>query len=304
MYTEQQQWALDQVLQLKSEKKLSQNEVGKLIGVSGSVLSQLYSGSYGAKTDKMFDTIISYFENKAEASTLPAHVFDRTYKPISTSEAVYSVIRNCHLKGGCSLAFGDSGVGKSMAAKKYSDDHPSDTIRVTAHGGNKSLKNILQEIGDKVGVREKNINKLWRGIEAKLRDGMCIIIDEAQHLSVMTIDALRAMPDNFEDEGKTLGLVFVGNTKAINKFGGEEDGKYSQIASRTHPKRQFLLKQIKRDDIQILFPIANDDKVIDFLYGLAQMGEYNLRGTTKTFMTAIDNGNTSYDGLVAAAKEM
>lgn len=44
MYTPEQQELLAKVEELKKEKNISQNEVGKLMGISGTALSQIKNG--------------------------------------------------------------------------------------------------------------------------------------------------------------------------------------------------------------------------------------------------------------------
>ena len=65
-YTEQQQALLQKVTALQQEKQLSQNALGKLLGISGTALSQLRNGKYQADPQRMFDILESYFGVKEQ----------------------------------------------------------------------------------------------------------------------------------------------------------------------------------------------------------------------------------------------
>ncbi len=56
------------------------------------------------------------------------------------------------------------------------------------------------------------------------------------------------------------------------------------------------------NDIRKLFSdIAADEASAEFMHGITQ-GPQGVRGAVRVYEVAKDNKNTSYDGLVAAAK--
>ena len=61
MYSQEQNELLTKVEQLQRERGISQNEVGKLVGISGTALSQIKNGKYAADPQKVFDKIAEYF---------------------------------------------------------------------------------------------------------------------------------------------------------------------------------------------------------------------------------------------------
>lgn len=302
-YTEEQQWALEQFDAL--ELKLgSQNKACQMVGIAAAIMSPLRKGAYQGNADVQFDKLISYFRTKEEAMALPAHNSGKCgYVPTSISQQIYDIIRNCQLRGGMALACGDSGIGKTMGARKFADDHFTDAVYLTLNPCLTSLKSTLKQLCQRLNVTEKTIDEMWFGLTSKLRDGMVIIIDEAQHVPIKTIETLRALPDYFESLGQTLGVVFIGNTHTINKFGGKKEADFEQIANRTWPKKRYTTSHIRKSDIKMLFPERNDME-IDFLFEFSQEPKYGIRGAVKIFNRAVDNGNATYDGIVAAAKEM
>lgn len=296
--------ALAKVEELKINQGLSQERAGKLIGVSGAVLSQLTSGKYKGDVDRMIKIIEDYFSVKEG--------FDDTYHEVdyaetSISAKVYDTIKLCHIKGGLAIFSGDAGIGKTKAAKKYVADNPTNSIYIALNPCLTSIKAILKILASKIGARpERSLDDMWLSIREKLSDGMVIIFDEAQHLPYKPIETIRAFADSFSEDGQTLGIVFIGNPETVRRLGAKQKAEFAQISNRTKQKLVYSTKQIKREDIELLFPIlANKNMTaeIDFLWGIAQT-EQGLRGTVNLFGNAYDNNDYTLKGLVAMAKHM
>ena len=296
-------WALDQFDAL-AKKLGSQNKACAMVGMSAAIISPLRNGKYGGDAAAQFAKLISYFKTKEEAAASPAaHLGVGEYAQTSISSKVYDGIRNAQLKGGLALICGDAGVGKTKAAEKFVEDHPNDAIMITLNPCFSSLKSTLKMICRELNVNERNIADMWTGIVAKLRDGMVLVIDEAQHTPPKTIEAIRAIPDHFYKHGMTLGVAFIGNLKTVGKFGGERDADFAQISNRTKQKTVYLTSQIKKSDVQLLFPELREEKSIDFMLRIAR-SKQAIRGAVNLYGNAVDNDNTSYEGLVAMAKHM
>lgn len=303
MYTPEQQELLTKVEELKKEKNISQNEVGKLMGISGTALSQIKNGKYPADPQSIFDAMANYFGVKEKAKLTYTEV---EYAPTHISAQIYDIISVCQVKGGLAVAAGDAGIGKTKAAQKFVKDHPTNSILITVNPCLTSIKSLLKVIADRIGAApERSRDELWLSIAKKLSDGMIMIFDEAQHLTLKDIEVLRSFSDYFNDKGQTLGICFIGNIETIARIGSKK-AEFAQISNRTKQRKIYLKSEIERDDIKKLFPILeseNKEKEIDFLFKIAQT-EQGLRGTVNLFSNAYDNENFSYNGLVAMAKFM
>ena len=302
-YSPEQQILLDKFAALTS-KEGSQNKACLKIGIAAAIMTQLRAGKYNGDIDGQFAKLAAYFGTKEASEALPSSSGNVEYKPISTSADIYERIRACQLMGGLAVLGGKAGIGKTMAAKKYEADHPSNAILITLNPCFSTLRSVLRILCKRLNVQSRTIEDMWNGIAAKLRDGGVIIIDESQNCLYRVIEALRALSDQFAEDGQTLGIVFIGNLESTENFSTSKNAEFDQIASRTKFRKKYTTDYITKADIQMLFPeLAACPPEIDFLHKIAQSSNA-IRGARNLFDNAKNNGNITYPGLVAMAKHM
>lgn len=298
------QAVLEKVEALKEDQKLSQEKVGKLVGVSGAIISQLRNGKYPGDVEKQVKTLEEYFSIKSE--------YEDTYKELdyvrtSISGKAYDVIKLCHIKGGLAIFAGDAGIGKTKAAKKYAADNPTNSLYIALNPTFTSVKSLLKLLSQKLGARpERLVDDMWLAIRERLPDGMVLIFDEAQHLPYKTIETLRSFSDSFAEDGQTLGICFIGNTETVRRLGVKQKAEFAQISNRTKQKIIYSARNIKREDISMLFPLLAQQGMnaeIDFLWGVSRTHQA-LRGAVNLFSNAYDNNDYTLSGLAKMAKHM
>lgn len=302
MYTEEQLELLEKVEVLQKERKLSQNGVAQLVGVSGTALSQARSGKL-TNTQKFFDTLEAYFAVKEKAKLTYSEL---KYVPTSISEHIYDVIALCQVKGGLAVVVGDAGIGKSKAIQKFTADNPTSSFSITVNPCFSNIKSMLKLIANTIGaVPKRSSDELWLSIVDKLTDGTVLIFDEAQHLTVKTIEVLRSFSDYFNDKEQTLGICFMGNAETITKMGGKR-AEFAQISNRTKQRKFYRNTDIQREDICKLFPNFEAEKMdaeIDFLLRIAHTPQA-IRGVMNLISNAYDNEDISLKGLIGMARYM
>lgn len=301
MYTEEQEALLVKCREL-ADKVGGQNKAAELLGVNAGALSQLLAHTYAANPARQFEKIAAYFAVKDDsARNWKAVDYVDTY--IST--AAYDVLRLCQARGGISIICGDAGIGKTKAVEKYVKDHPTNAVMVTVNECFARSKPLLGLIADTIGApHEKSMDGLWRSIVGKLSDGMILIIDESQNLSMKTVDMLRSFSDYFEARGQTVGICLVGNAETAGKFGSRASA-LAQVKNRTKYTATFVSAKIQYSDIVKLFPNyrpGTDDMAIDFLLRIARTDQ-GIRGCVNLVSSAHGNEDTSYEGLVETAKK-
>lgn len=301
MYTEEQEALLVKCREL-ADKVGGQNKAAELLGVNAGALSQLLAHTYAANPARQFEKIAAYFAVKDDsARSWKAVDYVDTY--IST--AAYDVLRLCQARGGISIICGDAGIGKTKAVEKYVKDHPTNAVMVTVNECFAKSKALLGLIADTIGApHEKSMDGLWRSIVGKLSDGMILIIDESQNLSMKTVDMLRSFSDYFEARSQTVGICLVGNAETAGKFGSRASA-LAQVKNRTKYTATFVSAKIQYSDIVKLFPNyrpGTDDMAIDFLLRIARTDQ-GIRGCVNLVSSAHGNEDTSYEGLVETAKK-
>lgn len=299
-YTDEQKVILNQ-LEDFIRTQPSQKQASRIMGMSDTVISKLRRGTYEGDVEEQMKKISDYLGVKEELKS--------TYSPLKyvntfISEQIYDIIRLCHTKGGLSIVSGDAGIGKTEAIKKYVSDHPTNSFVITMNPCLTGVKTLLSIIADEIGSEHPySTPKLYTAIRNRLSDGMVLIFDEAQHMTLKNIEILRSFSDYFDNMNQTLGICFVGNPETIYRMGVKK-AEFAQIANRAKQMKIYSTSDIQRSDIEKLFPVlSGHEKEIDYLYSVSQTRQ-SIRGMVNLFSNAWDNENITCEGLVAMAKFM
>ena len=271
--------------------------VGKQLGYSPSVITQYIKGIY-ATPHKVESKLKAWFDTCDAAQT--QYVMPE-YLPTSMSESIYQSIRNAHLTNSIIIEQGDSGIGKTKTALKYAADYPQSTIMFSINPCNHTHRGVLRELCRSFGISPKGVGQdMYNDIAGRLIGRKMIIIDEAQFLTVTAIETLRSLWDLPTTE---FGLVLIGNHTIVGNLNGRNAAQYAQLNNRITRRPVRFAQDIKRSDIHILFPEIDDNKSVELLLAIARSNE-GVRNACKVFVGAKNNGNTTYAGLYAMAKDM
>lgn len=299
-YTDDQKLTLNK-LEAFIQEQPSQKQASRILGMSDTVISKLRKGTYEGNADEKLDRISRYLEMKEDLkNTYSPSKYVDTY----ISSQIYDIIKVCHTKGVLSIVSGEAGIGKTKAIKKYVIDHPTNSFVITMNPCLTGVKTLLSIIADEIGSEHPySIPKLYTAIRNRLSDGMVLIFDEAQHMTLKNIEILRSFSDYFDNMNQTLGICFIGNPETVYRMGVKK-AEFAQIANRAKQIKVYSTSEIQRSDIEKLFPVLSGcDKEIDYLYSISQTKQ-SIRGVVNLFSNAYDNENITYEGLVAMAKFM
>lgn len=276
----------------------SQSKAAGNIGYSTGTLSTYRKGAYNGDVEKFENRLREFFGLKDEAKML---YVSPDYVPTSISEGVYATVRMCHLKGGLADECGDAGIGKTKAALKYAAEYPGSAVYVTVNPCVSSLNAFLKLLCRQLKLPTGRKDDMWMEIDEALRGGRkVLIIDEAQHLPIKTIEAIRAFTDNNAE----LGVALIGNPETVTN--GRSRPAFAQIRNRTKLVNIRRTLEVTKEDIRMLFPAlanAGQEKEIELLHTVAR-SEQGIRGAVNLYSNAKDNENTTYQGLMEMAKTM
>lgn len=279
----------------------SQSKAAAALGWSTAALSTYLNGKYKGNLENFERSLQEAFSNKSAAEQLKSADVSGVYKSTSISKGVYETIRLCHLKGGLAIECGDAGIGKTMACRKYAEEYPTTAIYVTVNPCLVTLNAFLKLLCRVMKIQTSGRkDEMWfRLADSFSGERKVLIIDEAQHLPIKTIEAIRA----FFDNNPMLGICLVGNIETVTNTGKRKEA-FAQIRNRTKLTHVRHTSEIKSSDIVLLFPsIATDEKAIQLIVGIART-EQGIRGAMNVFSNAVDNENITYEGLFAMAKDM
>jgi len=272
------------------DSQKSQKQVSKEIGVSSAVISQFLSGTYSGDNENAAIAIEQYLNVARERlESVDTDVF---YNDLSNTKEVMLACRYAHKRNEIALVRGDAGAGKTTALEHYAKDNTG-VIFVTADACTTSptavLNLILEETGQKpLNARAKIMRALISGLGGTSR---LIIIDEADHLSLCALQAIR----NLNDKAK-VGIVLAGNNRLYTQMiMGPRGGDYDQIRSRII-KRTKVTNDYTPEEISAIFPNLDTDSR-DYLLKLAR--KESLRAAKKIYSLAVDYSTATKQRLHA-----
>lgn len=278
----------------------SQTKAAEKIGYSGATISTYLSSSYNGDVKKLESKLKEIFDNARAVENLVSTGAAQNYVPTSISQGVYNTIRLCHLKGGLAIECGDAGIGKTMACRQYVLDYPNTAIYVSVNPCIATTAAFLKYLCLSLNMPTGRKDDMWMRLCDRLKgDSKVLIIDEAQHLPIKTIESIRAFFDTYPE----IGVCLVGNE---DTYGNLRSGRaaFAQIVNRTKLTLIRHTEEITINDMELLFPdLSGKTQELKFILQVAR-SEQGIRGTQNLFSNALDNKNITYAGLVRMAQAM
>ena len=308
IYTEEQR----NIIRQFEKRIIDMGGAGKALensGISPSTMSSLRRGTYKGVTQNIFSKISNFLALKDENSKVYKH---SGYVPTSISESIYENIRTAHISGVCVMVTGDAGIGKTEAAKHYQAEHPDNSVIITAGEPKTTKTEMFETLAEKLGIdlSETKRGMYFRKIRSELHDGTVIIVDEAQNFNFDAIDTLRGFADYFRNENLgTVGIVCMGNDTFRQQFFGKSGIGKEQVWNRFVERPKYQTKDIRYNDIELLFPELTKKGMKDelrFLYGIALSSKEDI-GSAIHLYTKIYNvhgGKCTIEMLTKQAKRM
>ncbi len=284
------------ILKHLDESGETRTSVAKQLGISPGALTTFLKGEYKSPHTIIpkVEAFVSIFEKKEVAPTKPG------FQPTSISMSVIQTIEYCKIQGCMGIYYGDAGVGKTAGAEEFISNNP-ESLMVTVKPVFANVRGINKLICDELRVAEAKTNiDAYMAIARKLKgSNRVVIIDEAQHLTIKTLEHLRSLI--VDDAG--CGLVLIGNETIYNRMIGKQEAQLAQLFSRVAIRKNVTTQQVLIDDIKMLFPVLGD-KEQTFLYKVSSKSKWGVRGAINLFLNSASNEDLTYDGIVSMAKFM
>ncbi len=221
----------------------SQKQVSKETGISSAAISQFLNGTYTGKNDEMARRLNQYIT--LEESRLNVVKTDVIYEKLHNTENALFACTVANKRNIMALVCGEAGAGKTTALNLYKDRNAS-AVLVTANSCAKTATAALGLICKELHLETpKNKTAMISAIVARLKGtNRLIIIDEADHL---TLDALQAVRNINDMAG--VGIVLSGNNKIYQQMksprnGGSFDQIRTRIAVRKYMDNIFTIEEM------------------------------------------------------------
>lgn len=283
------------VLSYKERTGKSQSAIANELGVSDGQLSSFLSGKYKAP-HTLIPKIAALFEIAEKKEIAPK---EPDFVETSVSRDVMNAIAYSHVQGKISVVYGDAGIGKTMAIREYCRRNNL-AIHITISPSYASMSGVNELLADSLGVRARVSRKIYREIIDKLNgSGRVLIIDEAQHLTVRTLNHIRCMADE-----SGIGIALIGNDEVYSKLKGSGRADFAQLFSRIGTRKQVLTSTLTKEDIDTVFSEVEDPEAKKLLFKISRTN-YGLRGAVNVYVnTAAVYKTVEPSGLARMIKEM
>lgn len=214
---------------IESNPDWTQTRVANSLGISVSALNAFIQGSYKGDNGKIERAIIRFLESQKEVMA-ESTKFKKDFDFVETS--VYSdVLRSLNLaayRGELRVITGQSGIGKTFALEHIKEERESSMVLVRVYPGMRKtrfMKKLCQAAGlDTAGT----FDDLFEDFTNRLTgSGRVIAIDEVEHLTIESIDAVRRINDF-----TGCGVVLVGLPKFYNELASRQND-YAYVYNRT-----------------------------------------------------------------------
>ena len=190
----------------------SQRQISRETGLSTSVIAQFLNGCYAGDNEEVAKSINQYLTiGKERLNTVSLTPF---YPELYNTKEVLFTCLYAHQHNDITLVSGDAGAGKTTALRYYADTNTG-VIFITANACTTSATAVLglicQQVGRQVpGRKAALMNTLVAQLAGTNR---LIIIDEADHLSLDALQAVRNLNDL-----AGVGIVLSGNDKIYRQM--------------------------------------------------------------------------------------
>ena len=283
---------------LQARKRLSQSTIARESGVNATALNQWLKGAYPgdnqAVESKLARWIDAYQMRELEEQALPAAP---AWVETPTAKRVLAALMYAQLAGDVAVTYGAAGLGKTTAARWHAEVSPNVWI-ATMSPATASVVPALEQIADAVGLREATGGgaRIQRAIIGRIKGthGL-LVIDEAQHLTVAALDAVRSLHDATD-----IGLALMGNEMLYGRMTGGNRAPYLDRLYSRIGKRVRLTRATDDDVAALLSAWKIKDRAIRRVLTEIARRPGGLRGVTKVLRLAALYSAKSSEGISEA----
>lgn len=221
-------------------------------GLSVTRVSQWLKGTYRGSDlpvmEKALGSWLSAVREGRESATRGYISLIPGWMSTPTANKILLALKYAHKLADIAVIYGGAGLGKTITAHRYAEDVP-DVWIATMTPSISSVSACLERVGQAVGLASIPAGgaRAEQAIVSRIQGtGGLLIVDEAQHLPIACLDALRSLYD-----ASGVGLAIMGNESVYTQLtGGSRRAHFAQLFSRIG-RRERLMRP-SAGDIDVL----------------------------------------------------
>lgn len=285
---------IEQARGYMSDSRISQAKFAASIGVSESTISRWLKKEY-PNMDTISEKVQEYLEKE---ELRRQNVGKLEFVMTNVSKQVWNVLEYTRLQRTIGIIYGDAGIGKTETAKEWAKGK-SDVVMITATPAFANPKPFLKLLARAFKTtRTGTMDDVYLDILDKLESrDVTLIIDEAQHLTIQSLEIVRSLNDS-----TNTAIVMIGNEVVYNKMLGKQKAEFAQLFSRIGMRSSLSTEMLRKEDAAAVFGLA-DGPELDYLHSICN-SRFGLRGAVHVWVNASNNEDTSLAGLKGMAKQM
>lgn len=239
------------LVEFMTQSEKTQTQLSKEIGCSTAALSQFLKGIYKGDNEKLARDILNYLRIATER--LQNESITQYYPDTQNTQSVLLAANYAHQYSKIAIIYGDAGAGKTEALKRYTQDNTS-VIMVTANASCKTARAVLYKIANAIGLNaagtEATVMEML--IDRFINTNKLLIIDEADHLTLNALQAVRNLNDV-----AGIGIVLAGNDMVLYQMyirSNSQVTRFQQLRTRIGIKIKVKNQNFTRQDLIKIFP--------------------------------------------------
>lgn len=186
----------EQLTEYLESNKISQEAAAAAMAISGSALSAWRKEKYAGDNARIEALVVEYLGRQV-ATAVEVGTFKRDFDFVETSvyDLICTGVNLAEARGEIRPVLGDSGIGKTTALLHIREEKQT-AIFVQVYKGIRKNR-FLAKMCKAAGISTKGtFDDLFEDLVSQLRGtGRPIIVDEAEHLPIDALDAVRRIND-------------------------------------------------------------------------------------------------------------
>ncbi len=281
-----------------SEQGLNQTAAAHQLGISASALCLYLKGKY--RSPASIESRISKLLDSGMPQAQPViRVHHLPFAMTTIATHVMQTLEYAQLESNISVVYGDAGIGKTRATNEWVVGK-ANVILLTVSPALSSPKSFLKYLASLLKTsRVGHIDELYLELcERLLQSGKMLIVDEAQHLKLPTLEIIRGI-----QEATGVAVALIGNETVYTKMIGRHAAEFAQLFSRIGWRKHLLTDHISVEDVESVFGRFVQPASLKPLFEICR-SKYGLRGAINVYVNAANNGDLSPSGLKQMAQVM